>query len=127
MEFLRFLVVGGINTLFGYGVFAFFIFLKFHYSIAALCGTVLGVLFNFQTIGRIVFREHDIKLIFRFVGVYAVVYGINVLGLKVFDIFHVTAYISGAVLVLPLALLSYFLNKLFVFNKKKGQPDDGNP
>jgi putative flippase GtrA len=122
IQFLRFLLVGGLNTLFGYSVFALLIFLKFHYAVAALISTTAGVIFNFQTVGRLVFNEHNLRLIFRFFAVYAVVYGLNVLGLKLFDIVHVSAYISGAILILPLAALSFVLNKLFVFNKKKPGP-----
>lgn len=116
-QFISFLMVGVLNTAVGYALYAFFILLGFNYIFAPLCSTVLGVLFNFQTIGRIVFCSHDNRLIGRFLGVYALVYLFNVLGLKGFSSAGVeNLYIAGAILTFPLALLSFILNKIFVFN-----------
>jgi putative flippase GtrA len=115
--FFRFLVVGGINTIFGYGLFAFFIYLNLHYSIASLLSTIIGVLFNFKTTGKLVFKSSDNRLIVRFFAVYGMVYVLNVLFLKGFKWFGLNLYIAGAVLVLPLAVVSFLLNKWFVFKK----------
>jgi hypothetical protein len=41
MELLRFMLIGGLDTLFGLGVFEFLIFLKIHYARAALRRPVL--------------------------------------------------------------------------------------
>lgn len=115
--FIRFLLVGGINTLFGYGLFAFFIYLHLHYSVASLLSTVIGVLFNFKTTGKLVFKSSDNRLIVRFFAVYGMVYAVNVLFLKGFKWFGLNLYIAGAILILPLAILSYILNRRFVFKK----------
>lgn len=114
-QFIRFLVIGGINTLFGYGVFASFLFVGFHYAIAALMGTLLGVLFNFVTTGRLVFNNRNNYLIFKFVITYGIVYGLNLLGLKVFNLFRVSNYLAGAILILPTAVIAFLLNKKWVF------------
>jgi putative flippase GtrA len=115
--FIRFLLVGGINTIFGYGLFAFFIYLHLHYSLASLLSTVLGVLFNFKTTGKLVFKSSDNRLIVRFFAVYGMVYVVNVMLLKGFKWFGLNFYIAGAIIVLPLAVLSFILNKRFVFKK----------
>ena len=117
-QFIRFLFVGAINTLFGYGVFAFFIFIQVHYAIAAFLATVIGIIFNFKTTGIIVFKSRDNKLIVRFFMVYGIVYIINVIGLKIFNYFHVSNYIAGLILVLPLAIISFLLFKKFVFTQQ---------
>ena len=114
-RFVRFLIVGGINTAFGYGVFALLIFLKFHYAIAVLLGTILGVLFNFQTTGRLVFDSKGNRLIFKFIGVYVIIYVINTLALGVFNFFKVNMYLAGAVMLLPMAMVAFVLNKNLVF------------
>ncbi|MEK7131246.1 MAG: GtrA family protein [Patescibacteria group bacterium] len=114
-QFIRFLFIGGINTLFGYGVFSLLLFLGLHYSLAALLSTILGILFNFKTTGVIVFNSRNNSLIFKFFGVYGVVYVLNVLGLYLFSLAGVNAYISGAILILPMACVSFVLNKKFVF------------
>ena len=73
-RFIKFLFVGGINTLFGYTSFAILIFLKLDYRIALLIATVCGVLFNFKTIGTLVFKKKSNRLITRFVIVYLLTY-----------------------------------------------------
>lgn len=115
-RFFLFLIVGGINTLFGYGIFSLFIFIGMHYALAAFLGTVCGILFNFKTTGIIVFKSKDNRLIFRFFGVYGIAYVINVVYLKILMPYS-NAYILGAISILPLAFLSYFLNKKFVFER----------
>jgi putative flippase GtrA len=112
---LRFFVVGGINTLFGYSVFAFFIWLGLHYAIAVLCATVLGVLFNFGTIGKLVFDRFSPALIFRFVAVYAVLYLINVAGIKGMLLAGFNSYAGGAVMIVPMGVLGFFMHRKFVF------------
>lgn len=115
IRFFRFLFVGGINTLFGYFIFSVFILLQIHYSIASLLATILGVIFNYFTTGRIVFNNSDSKLLIKFFGVYGITYLINLLFLKIFNDHDVNMLIAGAILVFPMAFLSYFLNKTFVF------------
>jgi len=68
---------------------------------------VLGVFISFFTIGKFVFSNTDNWRIFRFVGVYVVVYLVNISGLWVFDDFGVDLYLAGALLILPLAMVSF--------------------
>lgn len=123
-KFVRFLLVGVINTLFGYSCFALLILLGLDYRYAVLLSTILGVLFNFKTIGRLVFGSKSNKLIFRFVLVYVVNFLLNVEALRmisainIFDLEQKTKMlIGGAVLILPMAILSFVLMKLFVFRE----------
>lgn len=121
-QFGIFLAVGVLNTAFGYGCFVVFLRLQLHYALAALFSTILGVLFNFRTIGWIVFRNRDNGLLLRFIGVYAAIYGINLLGLRLLIGIGVGPVLGGAVLLLPSALLAYFLQKRFVFANGVGRP-----
>ncbi len=116
--FQKYILVGGVNTVFGYSIFAFFLFLGFHYSLSALMATILGVLFNFQTYGKLVFKSHSKYLIGRFVLVYVLIYSVNVLLLALFDLFLVNLYIAGAIILLPIAYLGYFLNKRLVWKER---------
>jgi len=120
IQFFRFLLVGGINTLFGYLIFSALILLKFHFSIASLLGTILGVIFNYFTTGRIVFNHRNPRLIIKFFGVYGITYLVNLFFLNIFDKLHMNMLIAGAILIFPIALLSYFLNKTFVFKGING-------
>jgi putative flippase GtrA len=114
---LRFLLVGGLNTVFGYSVFSIAIYLNVHYAIAALLGQVLGTLFNFGTISRLVFGSKDNTLFFKFIAVYVFTYLLNVAGLRIFSTFHVNMYLAAAIVTLPVSLVGFLLNKNFVFIK----------
>lgn len=114
-QFSRFLAVGLLNTLFGYGCFALLLYMGLHYAWALLFATAAGVLFNFKTIGSIVFRHKDNRLILRFVAVYAIVYVVNLAGLKILAIAGVDMYYGAATLILPMAALAYLMHKRFVF------------
>ncbi|MEH1806748.1 MAG: GtrA family protein [Nostoc sp.] len=118
-RFIRFLIVGGINTLFGYSLFALLILLNFHYEIAALISTICGAFFNFKTIGAIVFKNKSNTLIFRFIGVYTIIYSLQLFFIKLLLIYKISLFMAGALILLPLALISYTLNKIFVFKKYK--------
>jgi len=118
-RFLRFLAVGGLNTLFGYSLFAALIFAGFHYSLAVFVSTLLGVLFNFKTTGSIVFKSSDNMLVFKFVAGYGVIYLLNVGLLKVLSLLGFNMYAAGALLLLPMALVSYVINSRLVF---RGRP-----
>jgi putative flippase GtrA len=91
------------------------LYIGLHYSIAVLIATVFGVLFNFKTTGILVFKNSDNKLIFKFTGVYALIYILNVGFLRVFDLFQFDLYFAGALLLLPMAIIGFVLNKRFVF------------
>jgi putative flippase GtrA len=116
LQFIKFLFVGFINSLFGYGCFALFLYMGLHYTLALLLATIYGVIFNFKSTGVLVFASHNNRLIFRFVGFYTIIYFINVVGIKAFNYVGVTPYISAAILILPVALISYLFNRRFVFN-----------
>lgn len=118
-QFIKFLLVGGLNTLVGYGFFAFFIFLGFGDILAPLFANILGVLFNFKTYGHLVFENPNNRLIFKFFAVYGIVYISNVAGLMLFAKLGLeNRYISGFILIIPLALLGYYLSSKYVFKLK---------
>lgn len=109
--------MGGLNTVFGFTVYSILILLHLHYVLAALLGQICGILFNFKTTGSIVFKNKDNRLIFRFFAVYLVTYLITIGLLKLFSIYNIGSLVAGAMIILPIALLSFLLNKKFVFNR----------
>jgi len=114
-EFIRFVLVGILNTLFGYSIFALLIFLQLNYAAALLLATIMGVFFNFKTIGKLVFKSSDNKLIFRFAGVYTVAYLLNLGLIFALSFWISNRYLEQAILAFPVALFSYYLNKRLVF------------
>lgn len=114
-RFLRFLVVGGLNTAFGYGLFLLCLFIFPTTMIALTASTVLSVLFNFCTTGKIVFGSRDPSRLILFFGVYAIVFVYNALGLAVLESAGVAAWLGGLVLLPGAVALGYVLNARFVF------------
>jgi len=112
---VRFLLVGVLNTLFGYLLFALLLFVGIHYAIALLLSTVAGVFFNFRTIGRLVFGSRDDSRIVRFFGAYAVTYVLGAGGLRIAKAAGIDLYLAGATLTLGLAFVSFLLNRRYVF------------
>jgi|688.fasta_scaffold981419_1 putative flippase GtrA len=112
---IRFLLVGILNTAFGYGVYAAMLWVGLNYAAAATVSTVVGVLFNFKTTGRLVFDSKDNRLLLKFVGVYAVLYVANIGGLAVLTRAGLSAYIAGLIMLIPAAVLGFILNKTLVF------------
>ena len=118
-KIIRFFLVSGLNTAFGYGLFALLINAGLHYALAGFITTILGILFNFKTIGSLVFKNKNNILIFKFFGVYGINYVLGVFFLTIFKYYGINEYIGAAILIVPLGLFAYVLNHYFVFNKTK--------
>jgi len=116
-KLIRFFLVSGINTIFGYGLFALLIFAGLPYPLALLVGSIAGILFNFKTTGVLVFKNSNNILIFRFFGVYGVTYIFNLGGLALFKALGFNMYWAGAIMLVPVGLLAFVLNKTFVFKE----------
>jgi len=116
-RFLRFLVAGGVNTLFGFAVYSGCIMAGLTVWLSLLIGTVFGTVFNFFTNGGYVFRQLSHTRFPRFVFCYLTVYGVNIFLIDLISIWLSSKILAQAILALPLALLSYFLMSHFVFKK----------
>lgn len=115
-RWLRFLVVGGINTGFGYGVYAGLVFLGLNFAVSNLCSLVLGILFSFRTQGALVFRNSERGLFLRYVAMWAFLYFSNTMIIASLIKFGMDAYSAGALAILPTAAISFFLQKYLVFS-----------
>lgn len=120
-QFLRFILVGGLNTSFGVGVYCLAIFIGIPYYIATLLSNVLGICFNFITTGNLVFHNNDLRLIYRFVGAYIVIYFVNTAFVKGFILMGLNSYWSGILATPVVAICSYGLLKYYVYRKKEYQ------
>jgi putative flippase GtrA len=114
-RFFRFLLVGALNTVFGYTVYCLLLLAGMHYTLALVCSSVVGVLFNYRTTGRLVFGHRGHGLLARFALVYAVCYGLNVLVLKSLAALGLSYYAGQALVTLPMAFVTFSLNARFVF------------
>jgi len=118
IRFFRFLLISALNAVFGYSLFAGLILLGIRYPLAGAIGTIVGILFNFQTTGRVVFESHDLSLILRFFGVYAITYVVGVMLLWLGERQGIPVLATAAVCTVPMGLLAYTLHRLFVFRAR---------
>ena len=109
VTFIRFVLIGLLNTAFGVGVYCLFVYWGIPYRVA--------VLLNFKTIGTFVFRNTKNRLIFKFVAAYVIVYFINI-GLihLLLELSDLNEYIAGIIVTPIVAIASFVLQKRFVFN-----------
>lgn len=119
-RFARFLAVGVLNTVFGYSVFALLLFAGLHYATALLLATVAGVLFNFRSTGRLVFGNRDDTRLWRFMAVYLFCYLVNIGCLRLLDAAGLGPYLAQGLLLPPLTVASFALNRVFVFHAGRG-------
>ena len=115
---VRFILVGGLNTVFGYLVFAGLTRLGWRDFVAVPVAAAAGVAFNFVTFGKLVFESLDRRHLPHFLLGYAGIYACNVTGLRALARLGMSAYLAQAVLVVPLAILSYVINDRWVFRAK---------
>lgn len=114
-QLIRFILAGGVNTIFGYAVFASLIKLGLHYTLAIFLGTCLGILFNFHTFGHFVFRQLHYKRIPKSIISYGIIYVLNVLTVKSLLLCQFNIYVAGAISTVLMAFFSYLFNKRWVF------------
>lgn len=111
----RFVIAGGVNTLFGFAVYASAIFFGTTVWAALLIANVAGVLFNFFSAGMFVFRASLQNRFGKFIAVYLAVYLINLVLIRALGHVIASPVWSQAVLTLPMAAVSFTLMRRFVF------------
>lgn len=71
---------------------------------------------SINTLGKFVFNNSDYRLFRRFVLFWALIYGFNVMCIGIIY-FGLNAYAAGALMIAPNAILSYWLQKCFIFDR----------
>ena len=130
-ERVRFLVVGGINTAFGYAVFAA-LYLAAGQQIGYLgslyVSYVVGVSLAFVLHRRVTFRAHEtggnpVLDFLRFASVYVVSLAVNTIGLPLLvELGHLPALLAQAIMVVVTTTISYVGHKYFSFRRGGAEP-----
>ena len=115
--FIKFIGVGIINTIFYYLLYSIFIFFTHNYVLAVIGANIIGILFSFKTFGKYVFKNEDNKLLFKFLLVYGWNIILNIILIKIFNVFIQNLYVSGLFATMIVALNSFFLNKIYVYQR----------
>ena len=120
------MLVAILNTAFGLFVNYLFLFIFEHlfklnhaYVVSNFIATIVSILFNFKTYGILVFKNKDNKLILRFLTVTTFTYLLNIGGIALLE--HLGSqnnYINLTIMAVPVGLLNYVLNSVFVYKRK---------
>jgi putative flippase GtrA len=135
---VAFLVVGGINTVVGFGIFVACSVTVGHFvdsRFGAIAGSlatislshVLSVLFAFVMHRRFVFRVrgHVLRDLVRFESVYLTTFGLNAVGLTMLVELGVHRIPAQAIVFLPTLLLNYLGHRYFSFRRSGAAAQTG--
>lgn len=113
IQFIKFILVGGINTVFGLIIYILFLEAFEVDKVFALLATyIVGITFNFFSIGLGVFRKIKLTTFAPFFCTYIVIYGINYVLLDYLVGSGHSEIMGQVLLVLPMALLAFSILKI---------------
>lgn len=118
LQFIRYLLVGIGNTAFSYCVFAALMWIGLEYRIANLLGLILGMAISFTTQGTIVFQNANRFTLLKFILAWSMLYLFNISIIALLIRTPMNAYLAGAIAIVPVTLVSYFVLRFFVFGSK---------
>lgn len=114
----RFLFVGVLNTIFGYGIYALFIYIGIQYILANTLSYILGILHSYIWNKYFTFKQTHRNLLefIRFVSVYLLSYASSCLLLWLFvGKMGMSAYIAGVLSLFITTVISYVGHNFFSF------------
>ncbi len=122
-EKVRFLIIGGVNTVVGYLLFAFFYWILGHeqYLLAYIVSYVFALFSGFALQRVIVFKVKGQLLLdfFRYTIVQLGSFGVNLVLLPLLvEVFLVTPLLAQAIALFITVVGSYFAHRYFSFHRK---------
>ncbi len=108
-RFIRFLIVGVVNTAFGYGVYALLVVLNAPPQVALFLSFFIGVLWNYFTTARFVFEVSGYDRLPAYAACYIFVYALNAGTLHAAIESGIAPLIAQAVLTPVAAVLTFVL------------------
>lgn len=119
-QFIRFLLVGTLNTLFSYLVYAVLIYFGVNFALSNLGAVALGIVFSFKTQGVLVFNNAGNHLLMKYASFWLVIYLCNIGLIKLLLMSGFNAYVAGALALPPIVVVSYLLQRYWVFRRPRG-------
>jgi len=110
----RYYQAGLVNTLFGYGLYALFVWAGVNMYVAQITAHVLGMTFNYFTYSRFAFAGHD-RSKGRFIASYILNYVLGLIALAAAAQAIRSPYLAGLVSVVFVSIVNYFILKRLVF------------
>ncbi len=115
---IRFNIAGVINTLLSYCIYTSLIYFGIVYWLAVLICYALGLVINYKSIKVLAFSDYKKQSFRNFFFIFCGTCLLNIGLLKILLDLGVNKYISPWIVVIPVSILSYELNKKYVFSLK---------
>lgn len=112
---LRFIATGILNTLVGWIIYSILILLGAKIWLALLMPIIIGIFFNFFTISKFTFKKFSIKILPKFIIVYALVYLINYFLLHFLQEYGLNEILAQFLLLPIISLISFLLFSKVVY------------
>lgn len=116
---LRFLVVGGANTLFAYAIYAAGLFLGAPYQLASIIALVGGIATGFVLQGKVTFRSRLEGRFLPFVALWTLLYLANITLIRCLGLAGVGYYLGGLIAAVPVNAISYLALRYVIFAHRK--------
>ena len=117
VELWRYYQAGTVNTVFGLGIYALLVWLGLNIYVAQFIAHFTGVVFNYLTYSRHVFRDvGPAKL--RFTISYGINYLLGLGTLTVVSRIFASPYVAGAITAVFVSFINYFILKYLIFLRK---------
>lgn len=119
-RFIKFIFVGILNTIVGYGSYGILLFLGINYLIANTLSTIIGIINSYILNRKITFNDASTtkKTPFKFVGIYIVSYLIGIFNLYILvRKCNINSYFAGFINIFVTTLISWFGHKYFSFRE----------
>lgn len=115
---LKYVFAGGLNTSIAYILFAVFLFIGINYVISTFLAGVITVVLGFYINKSFVFKVKSASFVV-FVGVFLLVYFLNVSVQTMLHSFGLNGYLAGFIATFFCAFVSFVLFRWFVFHGKE--------
>lgn len=114
-QFVKFLLVGLLNTGWSYVLYAGLLYLGLDFGVASLITIIISVGFGFLTQGSLVFGSLTREALLRFILVWVLIYLAYLCVVAGAQRIGLNSYVGGLIATPIVAILSYFLQRRFVF------------
>ena len=114
---VRYIAVGGVNTLSSYLVYLIFLGLGCRFYVANLGSLVFGVCVGFLLQGRLVFGVRDGRRFLPFVACWTIIYFMQLGLLWLLVTWGVAPAIGGLLILPPVWVLGFVMQKMLVFRQ----------
>tara|TARA_B100000787_G_scaffold12990_1_gene9492 strand:+ start:2975 stop:3337 length:363 start_codon:yes stop_codon:yes gene_type:complete len=115
--YIKYIAVGIINTIFGVTAYLFFLKILNNYFFAITLSTLVGVLFNYVTYSKGVFKSSSKKSFIRFIINYSCMYVLSLVLIYFFLTKGLEVDVAGAISIIIISAINFFTLKAIVYAK----------